>query len=64
MAKWNVPMTDMRDYFAGQALIGLAADWEEITRRAGSANVDGSDLIAEMAYQIADSMMKAREARG
>lgn len=43
---------DLRDYFAAQALQGLLNE----------ANSDfADDAIAELAYSLADAMMKARE---
>jgi hypothetical protein len=43
---------DLRDYFAGQVIIGLLNE----------ANSDFTDdAIAELAYSLADAMMKARE---
>jgi hypothetical protein len=44
---------DLRDYFAGQALTGLLTE----------AQADFTDeAIADLAYSIANAMMKAREA--
>ena len=43
---------DLKDYFAGQIIIGLLNE----------ANSDFTDdAIAELAYSLADAMMKARE---
>lgn len=43
---------DLRDYFAGKALTGLLTE----------ANMDyKDDAIAELAYNLANAMMKARE---
>lgn len=43
---------DLRDYFAGKAITGLLTE----------ANMDyKDDAIAELAYNLADAMMKARE---
>ena len=42
---------DLRDYFAGQVIIGLLNE----------SNSDfADDAIAELAYSLADAMMKAR----
>lgn len=49
----KAPATGMtiRDYFAGQALAGLLAD----------SNVTGrTDLVAQIAYSIADAMLAER----
>lgn len=43
---------DLRDYFAAKALTGLLTE----------ANMDyKDDAVAELAYDLADAMMKARE---
>jgi hypothetical protein len=42
----------LRDYFAGQALAGMMATGREV----------GPDLYAEVAYAMADAMLKEREA--
>jgi hypothetical protein len=45
---------DLRDYFAAKALTGLLTE----------ASVDyKDDAIAELAYNLADAMMKAREVK-
>tara|TARA_R110000796_G_scaffold16843_2_gene52288 strand:- start:366 stop:599 length:234 start_codon:yes stop_codon:yes gene_type:complete len=41
----------LRDYFAGQAMVGLAQDESLTTERTG-----------ELAYQLADAMLKTRKA--
>ena len=43
---------ELRDYFAGQALIGLLA---------GDSNEYFDDNIAELSYALADAMMRRRE---
>jgi hypothetical protein len=45
----------LRDYFAGQALAGILAN--------DTINADFAGLIPRTAYQIADEMLKAREAK-
>ncbi len=45
---------DLRDYFASKALTGLLTE----------ASIDyKDDAIAELAYSLADAMMKAREVK-
>lgn len=44
----------MRDYFAGQVLCSVLS--------ATSSRAPGPTTIAEIAYKIADAMLKAREA--
>jgi len=52
----------MRDWFAGQALTGMLAgeDRELASEMALDDGVDICDMCAEMAYEQADAMMKAR----
>lgn len=48
----------LRDYFAGQALVGLCTDYEGLPDP-GEWNYDG---IARNAYTAADAMLRARKA--
>jgi hypothetical protein len=41
----------LRDYFAGQAMVGLLA----------SRYVQGPDVVASYAYEYADAMLEARK---
>lgn len=50
---------DLRDFFAGQALQGWLASFEEGANHPGSAS-DRADSIARLSYVLADAMMKAR----
>lgn len=52
----------LRDYFAAQALTG-AQVWDAVLngKNAVLAN-GGTDKLAEIAYAVADAMMKEREA--
>lgn len=51
VVEYNTGM-DLRDYFAAKALTGLLTE----------ASVDfKDDAIAELAYSLADAMMKARK---
>lgn len=53
VVEYNTGM-DLRDYFAAKALTGLLTE----------ASVDyKDDAIAELAYNLADAMMKAREVK-
>jgi hypothetical protein len=45
----------LRDYFAAQAMQGLLA-------RIGNDKMNVHDVLAQRTYQIADAMLKAREA--
>lgn len=51
---WSDEGMTLRDYFASKALTGLLTE--------GSLDYD-DDAIAELAYSLADSMMKARVAK-
>ena len=56
----NRPGMSLRDWFAGQALAGMAASpyWCENVQ---ANRKDYTDSLAEAAYAMADSMLKARE---
>ncbi len=52
---------DLRDYFAAQALTG-AQIWDAVLNGKDSVLArHGVDKLAEVAYAVADAMMKARE---
>lgn len=52
---------ELRDYFAAQAMTG-AQIWDAVLNGKNSVfEGDGPAKIAEVAYAIADEMMKARE---
>jgi hypothetical protein len=52
---------DLRDYFAAQALTG-AQIWDAVLNGRNSVlAANGVDTLAEVAYAVADAMMKARE---
>ena len=51
---YNEGMT-LRDYFAAKAMQGLLA-------RIGNDKMNVHDVLAQRTYQIADAMLKAREA--
>jgi hypothetical protein len=52
---------DLRDYFAAHALTG-AQIWDAVLNGQNSVLArDGVNRLAEVAYLIADAMMKARE---
>ncbi len=51
---------DLRDYFAAQALTG-AQIWDAVLNGRNSVLIgDGANKLAEVAYSVADAMMKAR----
>lgn len=54
----NQGMT-LRDYFAAQALTG-AQIWDAVIN-GKNAQFTATEKLAEVAYEIADAMMKARE---
>jgi hypothetical protein len=57
------PGMSLRDYFAGQALAGIAAGRmnAEGVRRYMQGKHDGREAVA--AYAMADAMLQAREAK-
>ena len=50
----------LRDWFAGQALIALAADLASVGAVAREAKLHPSKALAQSSYQIADAMIAAR----
>lgn len=50
---------DLRDYFAARAMQALIIN-EEVLKESTEQNVDFTKLVAYMAYDMADEMMKAR----
>lgn len=59
---WGEPEKGMtlRDYFAAKALQGLLAANPETTNKLIVAT-KGSGSVSELAYVVADAMLKARE---
>lgn len=57
----NITCTGMtlRDYFAAQALTG-AQIWDAVLNGKNSQFIAGVENLAEVAYAVADAMMKAR----
>jgi hypothetical protein len=52
----------LRDYFAAKAMQTAISDFEKLDR-VDSVHVEGvTTVVARMAYQMADAMLKAREA--
>ena len=54
---WDQDGMSLRDYFAGQAMVGIVGNFEEAADAAAKA-----DAVAEDAYILADAMLKARNA--
>ena len=50
----------LRDYFAAQALTG-AQIWDAVINGKNAQFSASTDKLAEVAYAVADAMMKARE---
>lgn len=50
------PGMTLRDYFAGQALAGLAIKW-------AMTDDDDTEIAAAAAYMLANAMLKEREAK-
>lgn len=53
----QIPVADLRDYFAAKALQGLLAQSK------GTAYSSDADVGAAYAYGMADAMLRAREAK-
>jgi hypothetical protein len=51
----------LRDYFAAQALTG-AQIWDAVINGQNAQFSQGTEKLAEVAYAVADAMLKAREA--
>lgn len=52
----QTPGMSLRDYFAGQAIAGMLAQWGSPT-----AAIPHNETCAEEAYKIADAMLRARD---
>ena len=59
--RWR-PTRALRDYFAGQAMLGMLAPESAVAikRHAESHGLDAKIVHAEMAYALADAMLTAR----
>ena len=54
----------LRDYFAGQAMQAMLSNFDWMQHAAKQfENVSGDQLVPQMAYEIADGMLKAREVK-
>ena len=53
----------LRDYFAGQALVGCFNFWVQVNARTTIGDPDPK-AITQLAYEYADEMLKARAAPG
>lgn len=54
----------LRDYFAGQVVVGLFSDgmtMVAVTKRASEEGVTDHDVYARIAYNVADAMLAVRE---
>lgn len=54
----------LRDYFAGQALVGVMAQGSGLRREGNGTATILSDEIARASYRLADAMLAARESEG
>jgi hypothetical protein len=55
----DIPGMSLRDWFAGQALAGLASDGERLNA-VHEYGDDPAQAVALAAYAIADAMLRAR----
>jgi len=57
------PGMTLRDYFAAKAMQGMLSNFDWMQHAAQQfEGVSGEELVPQMAYEIADAMLKAREA--
>lgn len=56
----DAPGMTLRDYFAGQALAGLAANQQWLENVARANGGDACTGISVAAYEVADAMLEAR----
>lgn len=65
MSVGSLEETDLRDLFAGLALIGIAPLAIPFRREASEQRVlhpnDSNETVAAIAYQFADAMLEARK---
>ena len=62
--RYQFPPMELRDYFAGQALVGILANVAgDLVRDASKMDDprDGLGRIGRLAYVMADAMLKARD---
>lgn len=59
---WTCGMT-LRDYFAGQALVGCFNFWAQVQRMSTIGDPD-QKAITQLAYEYADAMLAARATGG
>lgn len=51
----------LRDYFAGQALVGCFNFWVQVHAHGASIGDPDQMAITQLAYEYADAMLKARK---
>jgi hypothetical protein len=51
---------ELRDWFAGQALLGVLAKHQDITSNPPDSSFSSALMTADFAYKIADAMMARR----
>lgn len=59
---WEAYGLTMRDYFAGQALVGCFNFWVQVKNQGATIGDPDRDAITELAYEYADAMIRARTA--
>jgi hypothetical protein len=57
----QAPGMTLRDWFAGQALVMVATHSKSIGALAARRGKEHGEVVAEVAYKIADAMMEARK---
>lgn len=51
----------LRDYFAAKAMAALLSNFGWMKHAAKSTDMPGEVVVPQMAYELADAMLKARE---
>lgn len=58
----GAPGLSLRDHFASHALTGLLHFWALTCSKTGEIRDPKADVMAEIAYELADAMLAQREA--
>ena len=57
----QIPGMSLRDWFAGQALIGILSNLELTKLALAEGKVKNESAMSEAAYRFADAMLEARK---
>lgn len=59
--QYGVDGMSLRDYFAGQAIIGIIQDFATLEKAHNVSGQDAATIAAIASYEVADAMLLARE---